>query len=452
MNSYTNKETNYTFIFKSNSTLQRRIDIMWHIKYLFTSIVFIIFFPPVFAQYDAPLYTSYTTTVERAKLHDRLIKYSIHQNLSVPLNDSTEEKWEEAFDAIEVLLYKSPFSDGKIHKAFEVVEQRSIDFQEALLELVYTNYPGIFFSEVKKLINATTDTNVFALCAEYLIQQKKDPLLIRNIEELVKSKFADEAIINPILYMLQVHISEQKTNGTFLSTKLLIQLFSNKFLPEQTVTYSIQRKNRDYPGLMIVRKYDGKFITDSNGVIFNIPQLARSITNLPFYLHNGNTPQGIFLMHGFGVSMSSFIGPTANIQMSMPVEESIKTFLGDSSISDTLWNIDYYKKLIPEDIKDYSPLYDAYYAGLIGRREIIEHGTAIDPSFYSNKPYYPLTPSQGCLCTKEIWNGKRLESDQQKLVNALLKAGGANGYCVVIELDDKQSPVSINDIISYLGN
>ena len=99
---------------------------------------------------------------------------------------------------------------------------------------------------------------------------------------------------------------------------------------------------------MIVRSYDGKFITDSDGVIFNIPQLARSITNLPFYLRGGNTPQGIFLMHGFGVSMSSFIGPTANIQLSMPVEENIKAFMGDSSITDTTWNIDYYKKLIPD--------------------------------------------------------------------------------------------------------
>jgi len=250
--------------------------------------------------------------------------------------------------------------------------------------------------------------------------------------------------------MLQVHISEQKTNGTFLSKKLLKELFSSKFLPGQTIAYSIQRKNRDYPGLMIVRRYDGKFITDSNGIIFNIPQLARSITNLPFYLRNGNTPQGIFLMHGFGVSMSNFIGPTANIQLSMPVEENIKAFMRDSSITDTTWNIDYYKKLIPADLQNYLPLFYSYYAGLAGRTEIIAHGTTIDPAIYLKRPYYPLTPTSGCLCTKEIWNGKRLESDQQKLVNALLKAGGANGYCVVIELDDAQSAVTLKDILPYI--
>ena len=209
-----------------------------------------------------------------------------------------------------------------------------------MLQVAYTNYPGIFFQQVKKLLNSTDDPKVFALCAEYLLQQKKDPLLINAITKLIETKFGEQGIIDPVLYMLQVHISEQKTNGTFLSKKLLKELFSSKFLPGQTIAYSIQRKNRDYPGLMIVRRYDGKFITDSNGIIFNIPQLARSITNLPFYLRNGNTPQGIFLMHGFGVSMSNFIGPTANIQLSMPVEENIKAFMRDSSITDTTWNID----------------------------------------------------------------------------------------------------------------
>ncbi len=422
---------------------------MFYFKYLIT-LILTLFFIKTFAQYDAPLYASYTTDAAKAKLHDRLIKYSINKNLSLPLNDSTEENWEDAFSAIEVLLYKSPFTDEKIHTAFEVIEQRITDFQKALLELAYSNYPGIFFRNVKSLLNNTADPKVFALCAEYLFQQKKDSSFVNTIEQLIATKFGDQGIIDPTLYMLQVHLSEQKTNGTFLSKKLLTNLFSNKFLPGQIIMYSIQRKNRDYPGLLVIRNSSGNFITDSNGIIFNIPQLARSTTNLPFYLQGGNTPQGIFLMHGFGVSMSSFIGPTANVQLLMPVEANIQMFLGDNSITDTTWNIDYYKKLLPDDFKNYLPLYYSYYAGLAGRTEIIAHGTTMDPNIYANKSYFPLSPSQGCLSTKEIWNGKRLESDQQKLVNALLKAGGANGYCVVIELDDKQSPVSINDIISYL--
>jgi hypothetical protein len=136
--------------------------------------------------------------------------------------------------------------------------------------------------------------------------------------------------------------------------------------------------------------------------------------------------------------------------MGMPVELSLQKFFDDSTILDSVWTMDYYQKLIPEKLKDFLPLYNSYYSGLAGRSEIIAHGTTIDPEFYAEKPYYPLTPTDGCLCTKEIWNGKRIESDQQKLVNGLLKAGGANGYCVVIELDDKNAPVTIKDVLPYL--
>jgi hypothetical protein len=136
--------------------------------------------------------------------------------------------------------------------------------------------------------------------------------------------------------------------------------------------------------------------------------------------------------------------------MGMPVELTIQKFFDDSTILDSAWTMDWYQKLIPKKLRNYLPLYDSYYAGLAGRSEIIAHGTTIDPNFYSGKPYYPLTPTQGCLCTKEIWDGKRLESDQQKLVNGLLKAGGANGYCVVIEIDDKHAPVTIKDLLPYL--
>jgi hypothetical protein len=419
--------------------------------YFSAFLILILSVQQIFAQYDAPLYTSYTTIAARAKLHERLVNYSIIKNLSTPLNDSTEEKWEEAFDAIEILLYKSPFSDKKIHGAFEEIEnRRSIDFQKALLQLAYTNYPGMFDQQVKNLLHNTNDAKVFAMCAEYIFQQKRDSSFAHNINKIIETKFGDQGIIDPVLYMLQVRISEN-IKQVFLSKKLLAELLSKKFLPGQTVMYSIQRKNRDYPGLVLIRNGNGDFIKDSNGIIFSTPQLARSTTNLPFYLRGGNTPQGIFLMHGFGVSMSSFIGPTANIQLSMPVEASIKAFMRDSSISDTIWNIDYYNKLIPEDFKNYLPLYYSYYAGQAGRTEIIAHGTTIDPNIYSNKPWFPLTPSQGCLCTKELWNGKRIDSDQQKLVNALLKAGGANGYCIVIELDDKQSAVTLADVFPFLN-
>ncbi|MGN6532695.1 MAG: hypothetical protein ACTHK0_13205 [Ginsengibacter sp.] len=415
------------------------------------SIVFFIVFITIsklFAQYDVPLYTSYTTEAARAKMNERLIKNSITKNLLLPLSDSTEENWEDAFSAMEVMNYHSPFVESKVRAAFDSIEIRSISFQRALMELAYTNYPGKFRMQTNVLMEQTADPKIFAICAEYLLQHHQTDVEKKVIEKKLLEKFTDTAYKNPVLFMLNTRLKTEINKQP--AHQVLKDILNKNFLPGQIVMYSFQRKNRDYPGTVLIRNGAGDFIRDSSGYIFHIPQLARSITNLPGYLRNGNTPQGIFKMYGFGVSMSNFIGPTANVQMGMPVELSIPKFVDDSTILDSTWTMDWYQKLIPQKLKNYLPLYESYYAGLAGRSEIIAHGTTIDPDYYSGKPYYPLTPTQGCLCTKEIWNGKRLESDQQKLVNALLKAVGAKGYCVVIEIDDKQEPVTIRDLLPYL--
>jgi len=405
----------------------------------------------LFAQYDVPLYTSYTTEAARAKMNERLIKNSITKNLLMPLSDSTEENWEDAFDAMEVMNYHSPFVQSKVEAAFDSIEVRSVSFQRALMELAYANYPVKFIIQTNVLLEETTDPKIFAICAEYLLQHKKTDAEKQILSKKLLEKFTDTAYKNPVLFMLSTRLKPEEINRQ-PAHEVLKEILNKAFLPQQIVMYSFQRKNRDYPGMVLIRNADGNFVRDSSGNLFHIPQLARSISNLPGYLRNGNTPQGIFKMFGFGVSMSNFIGPTANVQMGMPVELSIQKFFGDSAILDSAWTIGWYQKLIPKKLQSYLPLYDSYYAGLAGRSEIIAHGTTIEPDYYAGKPYFPLTPTQGCLCTKEIWNGKRLESDQQKLVNGLLKAGGANGYCVVIEIDNKQAPVTIKDLLPYLKN
>jgi hypothetical protein len=402
------------------------------------------------AQYDAPLYTSYTTDAARAKMNERLEKNTITKNLSLPLTDSTEENWQDAFSALEVMNLKSELAESKAESAFQNIETRSLSFQRALLELAYTNYPAKFLSQIQALLNRTFDAKIFAMCAEYLIQENINDSLQNILSKKLVEKFSDSAYKNPILFMLQTRLASNPINR-YSTNEVLREILNKNFLPNQIVMYSFQRKNRDYPGMVLIRNANGNFITDSSENFFHIPQLARSITNLPSYLTNGNTPQGIFKMYGFKVSMSNFIGPTANVQMGMPVELSLQEFFDDSTILDSTWTMDWYQKLIPKKLKDYFPLYNSYYAGVAGRSEIIAHGTTIEPKYYLGKPYYPLTPTQGCLCTKEIWNGKRLESDQQKLVNGLLKAGGANGYCVVIEIDDKQAPVTIKDLLPFLS-
>lgn len=399
------------------------------------------------AQPAAAVYSKDTKAENKLLLYKNLVNHGITKNLSTSLTDSTEENWADAFWSMELIRYKSPWVDSRIHTAFDGIEKRSIYFQRALMELLYANYPAEFLKEAEQLLNVSTNDKVFAMCAEYLLAAK--PVIKKElVQKTIKLLQADNnsAILKQLYYRLTD--TQEKKSLPQLNTILQQSFFKNA-----TVVFSFQRKNRNYPGLVIVRDSAGNFLKDEYGNIFSVPQLARSISNLPGYLSNGNTPQGIFRMFGFEVSKSNFIGPTPNIQLTMPFETGLQHFMNDSTITDSVWTEGWYKKLLPESWKNYYPFYETYYAGKAGRTEIIAHGTTINPEYYKGQPYYPLTPTLGCLCTKEIWNeedGKRKESDQQKLMAALQKAGGANGYYIVIEIDNQQQPVTINEILPYL--
>lgn len=398
--------------------------------------------PDPFQPNAYPVISKDTKTASREKLHKSLIN-GISRNLSLPLSDSTEENWMDAFYSIELLRYKSPWVENKIHEAFKSIEKRSDVFQRALMELVYDAYPNTFEKEAEWLLIQSNDTKCIAIAAEYLRKKTRSAVLLKDIDTRL-AQYPGDSVLN----VLQLRLSD--TMSVLPSLKELLHHF---FFPKAKVVFSFQRKNRNYPGLTIVRDSAGNFVTDPSGNIFWVTQLARSISNLPGYISNGNTPQGIFRMYGFDKSKSIFIGPTPNIQLTMPYETSIQHFFNDSTIIDSVWTQDWYKKLLPESWKKYSAFFETYFAGRAGRTEIIAHGTTVDPGYYKGTPYYPLTPTLGCLCTTEIWDaetGARKISDQQTLVQALTKAGGPDGYYIVIELDDQQKPVTINEILPYL--
>ena len=402
-----------------------------------------------FAQNSTPVYYKGAIKEKKLALQRNIIQNTITNNLSLPLNQETEENWMDAFWGMELLHYKSPWADGRLNLAFDSLSKRSTGFQRALLELAYTNYPGRFTKQVKTLQLNTGQAKIFAMATEYLYLDNKAPLA--GIDMAVRKKQLSKTVQDEaILLQLYNHVVSTGNQKKWISIN---DITAPGFLKNHTILYSFQRKNRNYPGLAIIRDSLGNFVMEPDATVFSIPQLARSINNLPSYLSNGNTPQGIFRMYGFDTSKTTFIGPTTNIQLTMPCETSLQHFFGDSTITDTTWTIDWYKKLLPDNLKNYPALYESYYAGLAGRTEIIAHGTTVDPEYYAGETYYPQTPTMGCLCTKEIWSetdGKRLESDQEKLVTALQKLGGANGYCVVIEIDDTQAAVTLSEILPLL--
>ncbi|MBC7534413.1 MAG: hypothetical protein H7258_01815 [Ferruginibacter sp.] len=385
----------------------------------------------------------------RQHLYRNLVNNVINKNLALPLTDSTEELWQDAFWAMELLHYRSAWTDNRIHSAFSNIQHNSQAFQRALLELAFSNYSGIFLKQIKHIMLQAKDSRIFAMCAVYILSTEQSSTEIALLKQNTSGRLRNDKE-DPILQQLQYQLQQSSPDFPVPSIR---SLFSKRFLPGNVLIISVQRSNRNYPGLVVVRDSEGDFIKDDTR-FFSVPQLARSVSNLPGYLTNGNTPEGIFRMDGFDTSQSNFIGPTTNIQLTLPFENSVAHFFKDSLVKDSSWHIDQYKNLLPAELKNYFPLQQSYFAGKAGRTEIIAHGTTIDPAYYRNKPYFPLTPTQGCLCTKEIWNeetGRLSESDQQKLVDAVIKAGGPYGYAIVVNLDNQQRAVTLAEINDFMS-
>lgn len=383
----------------------------------------------------------------RDQLYSDMVSNTIIGNLSLPLNAENEEAWSAAFRAINLLKYKTAFVQAKISFAAQHTGGRSNDFKKALLELLNSDYPGQYISQVKMIYkNAGDDELLFAMAANYLLPKATiadRKMMLRDIMKNLRSEPED-----PILASLNDRVTDQ-----YAAIPSLKPFFSPSYLPGRVLVFSFQRHNRNFPGLAMVRKADGSFVKNADGNYFAVGQLARSEGNMPGYISMGNTPQGIFRMDGFDTSKSFFIGPTTNIQLTLPFEDKISHFYCDSTITGPVWTWSQYGKLLPDNFKDYHPMYGTYYAGEAGRTEIIAHGTTIDPGYYKNNSYYPYTPSAGCLVAKEFWNGQTgrlLISDQLLLTKAIEAAGGPNGYLIVVEMDNKQAPVSITDLRRYL--
>lgn len=394
-----------------------------------------------------------TAKDNRDKFKNELRDSIILNNISLPLTPQNIQKYEQAFWGAELSLFRDSVMKSTLVSILRTYILKSYDdsFYRSAVQAAYTLYPRILDPDIFQVMNLTENPKLFAMCMNYLMQYSEEVEYHRDYyKKFLDDRFPDWKN-NPILTMLNYNILT-KTSVTFKNRPSLIDILSHNYGNDKIVIFSLQRHKRNYPGIALIRKPDGKFLRVSEDSIFYVTQFARSITNMPGYITNGNTPQGILSIQRIDTSKNAFIGPTPNLQLLLPFEDSTNTFFHKSASIDKDSTLSLYKSLLPESWQNYMPIYEAYYAGKAGRTEIISHGTTIDPSFYINEPYYPQTPSLGCLCCYENWddNGFRVYSDQQKLIDAFLSTGYQKGYVVVIDIDNKPKPVTLEEVKPFI--
>jgi hypothetical protein len=361
-----------------------------------------------------PAYFDFTTKENRDTIKARLTRM-VDETLAQPFSKNNLQQYQSAFWAMELMLYKPAGMQQTISQQISLLPLQPSAYQRAFMEMLYTLYQQLFVKEIEQIWQKIDHPKVQAMCLEYLKTGGTKPVVEKKYKEL------------------PLHL--QLYQDGLVAEEILPQqddFLANDFLPGQVVVCSFQYHDRNIPGYLMIRKADHTWLKDSAGANFQVPQLARAINNLPYYLTNGNTPQGLYKLNGFDSSSIDWIGPTTNLQMVLPFEKADKPFF-----SDTINRGKQYEQLLPTGFKQYKPLWQSFWAGKIGRSEIIAHGTTIDPSFYKKSAYFPNTPSMGCLCSPELWNddGIRTYSAQQNWITALKSIGGGHkGYLVVVEL------------------
>ncbi len=374
------------------------------------------------------------------------IKITFGKDILENIND-----WEVALKNAESILFKNKFVKSALKKSLSLPVDKFLKLQRTSLEAAYALYGNGFNILINNIWVKTNDKTSYAISTNYLISsnyKNRDKAFYSNDLKLRFKNFNNSSLLRSLYFDLTVTTKEKFDRQPSLS-----ELLNHVFQKGKTIVYSFHRKNRKYPGITIIRKPDGTFVKNSTGEIFNIPQLALSYSNLPGYIPNGNTPEGIYSIIGWYISPTETIGPTPNILVRSPFEVTPDIFFHGNN-QHKIWNINDYESLLPDSWKNYFPIYQSYYAGKSGRRLIIMHGSTDELKFFENQPYFPLTPTRGCLSSKEIWDeqtGKCLESDQVKLINAFKSTGQKKGFLVVVEIDDKNEPVTSAEIKTILN-
>ena len=408
-------------------------------------VVLLLMAQPVIGQliyFKDKIYSPYTLKDDKAeKRRLRLIEQA--NSLRYLDLDSNEAQIESALWAVSQFLVRTPQSDSGISRLVKNWTSLKPSLQRGLMEVLYGLYPNEYARQVRSMLQSTDQPKLFAQAASYLYRH--DPQQAGWLRQQLAARFPAYAS-NDLLATLHQYLQPAAAANDLPP---LDSLFAHQQLHKFKVVYSFQRKNRNYPGVAIVQQADGSFARDSSGRLRGFVQLARSASNLPYFLTNGSTPQGLYAITGTGISKNVFIGPTPNLQMVMMHEVNPPQFTHYFPIVFNAPPERLYRSYFPESWHQWPGMMEAYQAGKIGRGEIIAHGTTIDPDWFKGQPYYPISPTLGCLCGREIWDGKtgRISySDQLELVNTFIETPGTKGYLIVINLDDKAAPVTVDEI------
>ena len=354
-----------------------------------------------------------------------------------------------ALDATALFNLDKGLLRPRLLAALPYLPQKPVDYQREVLTGAHTLYWQESAALMLSLLPQLRTPKEFAIAAYTLLRARDGAESRSAIREAMERTFPAWNT-EPRLIALERRLRVDPAQD-LAARPPLVDLLKAPARPGYPVVYSFQRHNRENRGLAVVRGIDGRFVRNADGSYFSIPQLAMAKSRLPGTITNGNTPQGVFTIVGTVNAENQWIGPTPALESKVPKEATVADYEhGGAALATTEWTEERYWSFFPDTWRGYAPMREVWLAGLAGRDEIWLHGNTVNPAYYRNEAHFPYAPSAGCMVAMEYWSkddGSLVQSDQMGLIKALASTGKMEGYVIVVEIDDRNLPVQIADVV-----
>lgn len=387
-----------------------------------------------------------------------------------PVTDQNEKHWRNLLWTTAVVQPQETFAADAIKQMLAMAaltglsdaQKRTIEMAAQVGTQLYLSNPSRYVSigeQFRQTIERSPDPEWVAMSLSGLARGVP-PEQIQPLVGRVKARFPDWAAN----VSLQTTLREMAELLSPSATPPLRDLLQWTIAPKQAQLYVFCQRDRTVLCQTVLKDRKGAFVRQSDGQLWSVPLLLRSIHDLSWNFVRGETPQGIYRMEGEVPQPDDAFfrayGQFSLVNIFVPFEAGAKQFLPGKPGS-FKGSLEEYKRLLPPSWRNNWGIQESFWAGKAGRSFFRIHGTGESPDFFSGKDKNPDTynwnPTIGCLSALELYNeqGQLLQADMPKILNALQTVSGKNfaGYLVVVNLPGKaRQPIALETIETALRN
>lgn len=388
-----------------------------------------------------------------------------------PVTDKTEKHWRNILWTTAIVQPQEPFVAQAIDEILSLTSRtglsnaqlRTIDAAARVGTQLYVSAPQYYSTIGQRfltMLDNGRDPELVAVALSGLARGGLTPSQLQPLVSRVQNRFPNWSKSLP----LQTTIREIATTIAPKPLPPLGDLLTWTIAPRQLHLYALCQPDRNVLCRMVVKNREGEFVRQSDGQLWSVPLLLRSIHHLSWNFVRGQTPQGIYRVEGEvpqpDREFFRAYGQFSLVNLYVPFESGAKQFLPGKAgpFRGTLAD---YQQLLPPSWRNHWGIQQSFWAGKIGRSEFRIHGSGEAPDFFSGKDKnpeaYPWNPTIGCLSALEIYNekGQLVQADMPSILEVLRTFGGKNfaGYLVVVEVPgNSQQPISLTEIETAIAS